>query len=541
VRKNKIIIALSLCVLLSIALEAAAAPTWKPSQVVGIPDNPALDNYYGPGVELDRTGRSTSVWFECNHEMEITPGFGICDGWNLKGTSRPARAGAPWSVPETISSTAYAAGTPPELVVDASGRAHTVWFERAPLPESVKYSTKPVGGSWSAPMTLSDPAISSFSPQIAVDDKGDVIVGWLETPSQVLRYRTKPQGQPWSARKSLGVIGQEIQMFDLATNPAGAVVAAFVGSSETADMYRLFSRTRATFGGSWTGLAPVTPETAANSFTSIQIAIDRSRNLLASWRRQAGSLEAAERPLGSPWGPTIDVDGTASGVTGWMMSVSPSGRAAFVWMLSQTDLEGRKRPSVGGWRMPANLPLEPGSQTSTPTVDVGAGGRVVAAWLHVDSGGSNYSPRAAFSSATTSGWGSGSDITPTTQSFAQGSLAVDPKGNALLGVLRNVSSDASPYPRFMVIPLDGAGPVMARLKVPKTGRDDTAIRFSVAPFDIWTALAGKTKWTFGDGKSALGNSASHRFANPGNYTVKVTRADANGTRTTVARRIHINP
>jgi PKD repeat protein len=195
----------------------------------------------------------------------------------------------------------------------------------------------------------------------------------------------------------------------------------------------------------------------------------------------------------------------------------------------------------GSWTNAMNLPTTPGASTLVNGVDVNSAGKVLYAVTEYvsDSGEADFYDmviNSATSSASQDGWGTLSPASPPDPNSQLGSVSLDGQGNGLVAGFRT-----SPTLRFEAIPLDHAGPWMNALKVPKRGRDDTVIRFSVAPQDVFTALMGKTKWTFGDGKTAFGNSVTHKYAKPGTYTVKATRTDALGNRTTVTRTIRIKP
>jgi len=61
----------------------------------------------------------------------------------------------------------------------------------------------------------------------------------------------------------------------------------------------------------------------------------------------------------------------------------------------------------------------------------------------------------------------------------------------------------------------------------------------VAPFDVWSSLAGPPRWSFGDGGTARGTAVTHKYANVGSYTVRVSAADAVGNRMSRRRLLKI--
>jgi hypothetical protein len=84
--------------------------------------------------------------------------------------------------------------------------------------------------------------------------------------------------------------------------------------------------------------------------------------------------------------------------------------------------------------------------------------------------------------------------------------------------------------------LETGGPALDALSVPETTLVGQAITVSVAPRDARSAL-GTTTWRFGDGSGATGNTATHAYAGPGSYRVRVSAADVNGNSTSATRTV----
>ena len=526
--------------ILLVAGSVHAAPAWKNPMTVATPPNPTWPQFNGPQVVLDSKGNATAAWSEC-FELMMPPGppppMPMCGEWGIRVSTRRGMFGRPWTTPKTLTSHTYLSA--PEIAVDGKGKVYVVWANSLdPSNPIIRISSRALGGPWSAAKNVSAPGASSTLPSIAVDARGDVVVAWQQGSSTTatVKYRTRSTGQPWSAIKKAAVAGESATSPEVDMNRNGAATIIYAGTGENDD-YFVHTRTRQTRSGAFGPSKTIAgPSNNFGTFSSIDVAVDNSRNILASWTRVAGSiysLQARQRRFGNPWSPVRDVDqsGTSIYSLGGLMDVSSSGRAAFVWRDGAGALLGSKRPTLGNWTDPAPLPTVGGESNFHRALEVGSNGRVLATWE--GQAGSFRPIRAAISSATAPGWGPSTEVTPTDEAATTGNAAMDPRGNALVGSLKN-----NTY-LFQVIPYDAAGPFMRGLRIPRSGRVDRLVRFSVDPYDVWTGLAGNTQWRFGDGVGAGGNNVAYTYNRTGTFTVKVTRADNLGNRTTVRRRIRI--
>jgi len=112
---------------------------------------------------------------------------------------------------------------------------------------------------------------------------------------------------------------------------------------------------------------------------------------------------------------------------------------------------------------------------------------------------------------------------------------VDPDGNVIVA-WRMMRGGAQRWLNQGIIEAaayDADAPELQALSVPERTRARVRVVFTVTPFD-WSGVAS-VRWSFGDGATATGTSATHAYRRPGRYVVQVAVADAVG-RTTTARR-----
>ncbi len=93
-----------------------------------------------------------------------------------------------------------------------------------------------------------------------------------------------------------------------------------------------------------------------------------------------------------------------------------------------------------------------------------------------------------------------------------------------------VTRQANGEDRVRAITWDGTPPVIAELGAPASATTGVATSFKATVSDaLGTA---NVTWSFGDGDTATGDSATHAFATAGTFTVTVTATDGAGNRTT---------
>jgi PKD repeat protein len=89
----------------------------------------------------------------------------------------------------------------------------------------------------------------------------------------------------------------------------------------------------------------------------------------------------------------------------------------------------------------------------------------------------------------------------------------------------------------IVVHFDGASPVLRSVSVPASGVPGAPVDMSASAFDQFSSPS--VAWDFGDGASGSGGSASHAFAQPGSYAVKVTATDSLGNATSETRNVTV--
>jgi hypothetical protein len=133
--------------------------------------------------------------------------------------------GGSWSAPTTIST--RSAGGSVSIALDDSGNAVLVFVSLAtPNANPVEAISRPAGGSWSAPTTISSASEAALAPRVVATPAGTFVVGWDSVTSNTLVAAIRAAGQTtFGAPASLGT-GAQLEL----AIAAGHAAATWLGS-----------------------------------------------------------------------------------------------------------------------------------------------------------------------------------------------------------------------------------------------------------------------------------------------------------------------
>ena len=119
--------------------------------------------------------------------------------------------GGTWQAPVDLSQAGQDA-SPPQLAVDARGDAVAVWVRYDGNFFIMQASVRPAGGAWRKPIDLSAPGQSAHEPQVAVDPQGDGVAIWdrLNGTNQLVQAAGYDAAGPLLAGVSIpatGIVG----------------------------------------------------------------------------------------------------------------------------------------------------------------------------------------------------------------------------------------------------------------------------------------------------------------------------------------------
>ncbi len=259
-----------------------------------------------------------------------------------------------WSGSPVTISTASVDASDAHLGMDSSANTVAVWIESG----VVKSSALPLGGSWTAPTSVSTGSDSS-DPQLVVDPSGNATAIWVQ--SGAINTATKPFGGSWGSVTTLDASGASAPQIAVRNN--GDVVAVWVDSGAINSKVRLS-------GGSWQVLADTLSGSDADS---PQVAVSDDGTIVAVWHSHNGvtsveNIFAATKAMGGLlWSTGTMVSDPAVNSVNPQVAVDTEGNATAIWFTydlsglaySNVFLYTSVLPSGNSWSTPVAISSEP--------------------------------------------------------------------------------------------------------------------------------------------------------------------------------------
>jgi hypothetical protein len=377
-----------------------------------------------PQVAVDSQGNATAIWRRWSGEKLIVE-------------SAVRRAGRGWSVPVDLDVDAgggYESSQSPQVAVDPEGNATAVWERRLDGRTFVIQSaTRPAGGSWSAPVTISSGGRLNYRPRVVVDSEGNATAVWLWSigESSVVQSATCPAEGSWSAPVDVSAVGRAAFFFDVALDSQGGATAVWEEETKGA----IQSATRLA-EGIWS--APVDISVAGAFAHSPQVAVDSQGNATAVWERynpQGTLIQSATRPAGGSWSAPVSLFKPRRHAQQPQVAVDSQGDATAIWERSNgSDLviQGATRPLGGSWSAPVDISAGDGRGGDHSLLVVDSRGNATAVWRGYDSNHSNFAIQAA-TRPPGGVWSLPTDVSNRTkkgEDISEPQIALDPQGNA---------------------------------------------------------------------------------------------------------------
>jgi hypothetical protein len=400
-----------------------------------------------------------------------------------------APAGGSWSEPVVLNpassgATSTSDGTTPGIAVDAAGDVSVVFATE--VSSSPAFDTwwvhRQAGGSWSAPVNIGGSRYPGV--QLSADAHGDLAAYWTDYFENHIQLAAnlRPAGGEWQGPHYLSYSSSaSVTSPDLAVSPDGVAYAVWTQQSQDGSPIEV---TQSSSAGTWS--TPVAIDVAGSSALEPLIGIDGSGNKTLVWGTTSGgssptyTLSSAVQPAGGTWGASTTLLGSSASSPKAQLAVNPAGQAIAIW---------------GDFHPAENFPIY----------------------------------QAAVRAATGAWQATPTDLTGTDEgSYSTPAVVEDEAGDGLVGW--DVLPTSGPFSAH-VEAYDAAGPVMSGLSIPATGTVGVPVTFAVSPLDAWSAVSA-TQWSFGDGATAIDQTVSHTYTQPGTYTVGVTAADILGNPST---------
>jgi hypothetical protein len=529
--KRSLLAATISCALLAIGADGAGAVGWLPA-VPATADTSCAFLRQSSTIASTPDGTTIAAW---------TQGDVTCAGGTQIAVAVRPPNGA-FGAPQLLSDPALVASDP-KLAADAAGNVIAVWVEGG----NIRYSLRPVGGGFSAPLSI--PGAGPLAAAPAVAYRGDTaVVGWTRALAGIdvaAEVAVKPAlsatfGLPQSFNTPVAPAAD----VDVAVTASGAASIAWQTTATILDT--LHSAARAP-GGPFVEMPTVFTTTAngdAIRRPRVEMSPNGSATLLWTYFDSAATTSrvlTAERTANGPFGSvdTISNATVSSGTGGAIdLAVDGAGNAIAIWWGG--TMQASYKPAGGSFGPVIQNISAPNFVITTPRIAFDASGRAIAAWS--SPGGPIFGVQGAVLVKGAPAFG---PVGEHAQPAAGGNhldgetpIALDDEGNAV-SIWRHVI-DANPPAaavfRLESAALDTVAPVLTA-NIPSSGIQAVPVNVSAAATDRLSAIT--ITWNFGDGATATGATASHAFAKGGTYTVTATATDAAGNAASLSRSVTI--
>lgn len=222
----------------------------------------------------------------------------------------------------------------PQLAVGDDGTAVAVWVQQDIGLASVFAATRSGSGGWQfSPEPLSAGGPFAASPRVAVDSRGNAVAAWIEDLSSsglhVLRAATRPVGGSWSESVLVSDVDEGPTAPSLAVDPNGNAYLVWVNAS---GIVREASLRTIRGGAVWS--APVDLSPAGQVAAEPAVATSASGEAVATWvasRAASATIDASALDIS---GPSVDAAVPATGTAG--VPVPFQGTATDDWSAIQS-------------------------------------------------------------------------------------------------------------------------------------------------------------------------------------------------------------
>jgi PKD domain len=361
------------------SVRPASGGGWNPPVTL----SEASQNASYPQVAIDPQGEAIVVWERYNGSHNV-----------VQASVRPA-PGESWQTPVNLSETNHEAYLP-QLAIAPNGEAIAVWELYNGSHAFVQASVRPAPGeSWQTPVNLSETNHEAYSPQLAINAHDEAVAVWeFDNGSYyAAQVSARPSGGSWQAPVNLSETGKNAYQPHLALNDEGEALASwtlFSGGKEA-----IQTSGRPTAGAGWQ--TPVTLAEGPLRFideAEQDVTIDAQGDAIAIWSQETSSGEvvkaSARSGSGGSWQTPTVLAGSGSYTQEPRVASGPHDEAIAVWVAytgSYTAIQASTLASpAGSWTTPQDI--SQADNAYQPVVAFNSQGDAVAAWGATNGSGS---------------------------------------------------------------------------------------------------------------------------------------------------------
>jgi hypothetical protein len=342
----------------------------------------------------------------------------LCSIAALAFSSATMRAAPPWSAPETLSYPAVNANSP-RVAGNENGRMVAAWVRQEDSRYEVQASMyrKNV---WSAPENLSLSGDSAFDVSVAMDSNGVATAVWtVNYQIQTSTNRPSSRREGWSSPIGLSAVGLSAANPHVVADAAGNTTAMWTRYDENG-VPGIETAFRPA-GGNWGSPQLL----AAGAPRELMLVVNANGDTAAVWNIGAftsnTSIYVATRPAPTPWG-TVGVWSQPYNLAplayrqgGAKIGITAKGDVTACWR-TNTEIRIADKTAGGNWGAVTTVYANH-AISDYPTLAVTASGDVMAAWItYVYVGGTSYNYQIGTAVRPTGGiWGTPAFLTDNTE------------------------------------------------------------------------------------------------------------------------------
>jgi hypothetical protein len=352
-------------------------------------------------------------------------------------TTAPARA-ATWPTPVEVAGAEpdFSYRYDPQTVVTPDGTTVASWADTGAL-NSVMVSEHPVGGAWSAPVAVAPANV--WGNRLAAGPDGTLAIVYQNVVASkvVVSAVVRPPGGSWGAPVTLSDTTQTANGPQVAVG-ADAVTAVWVQGTGAASKPLIKTRTlgvAGTWGGPTTfvdaGVSGIdVAASAAGTLVTWALSSDPSDSYAAS------TVRASFHGTTGSWEAPLSISGSARRVPVAEPAIGADGTLAVAWESRLPTTAGYYtsartlaaiRPPGGAWGSESLL-SDPDIEGRYPHVGVGPDGTTTVVWESYDGATVKIATRVHHSGS----WESETDLTQSIDSESGPQLAISPDGTAVV-------------------------------------------------------------------------------------------------------------
>ena len=289
----------------AIDAQGNAIAAWERSDgshyIVQAATRPAGGSWSAPAGLSAAGQNATNPMLAVNPEGEAITVWERYSGSHFVVQVATRHAGGGWSAATNLSAAAKD-GTRPQVALDPRGDAVVLWRSGDGSDLVVETASRPPGGSWSAPAELTAPGLDAYAPRIAVDAQGNAIAAWerFDGSHYIVQAATRPAGGTWSVPASLSAPGHDAGRPAIGVDAVGSAIVAWSRSDGSHYIVQAAARPPA---GTWS--APVDLSGPGEDAYAPQLATDLWGDAVAVWEGDDGSHSIVQAAGYDATGPQL--------------------------------------------------------------------------------------------------------------------------------------------------------------------------------------------------------------------------------------------